>query len=1036
MVLRKWLVRVFLLVIMLILGGAYYVYGQYTNPEAIAQMVLAELKQHFPEADVQLGHAEWRLFSGVQLTDLRVTPKDHPSQQPVAVLKQTSLKIDKAQAAQGKFELLRVQLDQPVLNLERDPEGRWNVLSLLTAKPKASGSIPFVTLSKGTIRFHDRRLDFPVLELTNVDARLTPQPQGILTGEGQGHSALLGLIQFRFSHDPQQDRTELMLTMPQIEYQPRLEEIIVKLIPTWQEQQIRVRGVISLETKLTWYPHQDIPIVESTLKLTAGELRHPRLPVPLRTIHADLDYHPDHLEIRSFSARADQGTVSGHGHVDLASDIRRYQEHEASLHVDYENLHLHKGIYPSLPPVLRKFCEEMQAQGLLSGTLDLNWKRQKLGIAYTLKPHQGTFEADDFPYPASNIAGVLQYQEQGDTPVLQVDLRGQFGSRPFTLNGQLMGMGLRPDNDLKPGLDLKIHAENMPLDDTLYRALEPYPETHRVIMQFHAGGKIDCDLRLHRDAAQASTDRPVFQRWVSANLKDVQFRFEPFPCPMEKVQAKLDIYPNKTWRISRFTGEHRGGQVNGQAWMVGTTAGDVLHIDLLAKQLPFSSELFAALPEEVQSVWKHFKPSGKADCKVCFDKLEKGKPNIDVTITARGGSIQPACFAYQLNNLQGTFRYANNEVVISPLTAEHGATTLTIDGGHVTLRKGAGFFVQLQGVNFNDIAVDDDLLKALPTMLRDSVAALKPDKPMKVRVNLDVDDPGEAQAARLAWNGSIEINHCNLQCGTTLEDVTGVILLEDGKYNEDNHGSLKCVGQFYARSMNVAGKQVIGPLHSNLLLTKNELQLHECQVSLPGGGIKGLIEVKFGGTPRYSIDLNGDVRLEEMLDQSKGLKGRAKAALRLQGEGSDLRKLSGEGMVSVEQGAHLYKLPLIIDIFNQFSQLLPQATNFQSAKVDFYVQGDRIIARQLQLLGDAYRVEGTGGAKIDGTNLDLVLTLVMGGGRTLPLMPAMLDTLQKTIAKGLMKVRVTGSVSKVEVHVEPVPFITEPFREVFKGAGR
>ena len=51
-------------------------------------------------------------------------------------------------------------------------------------------------------------------------------------------------------------------------------------------------------------------------------------------------------------------------------------------------------------------------------------------------------------------------------------------------------------------------------------------------------------------------------------------------------------------------------------------------------------------------------------------------------------------------------------------------------------------------------------------------------------------------------------------------------------------------------------------------------------------------------------------------------------------------------------------------------------------------------------------------------------------------MPAMLDTLQKAISKGLMKVRVTGNVNKVEVHVEPVPFLVEPVREVFKAAGR
>ncbi|MFT3879389.1 MAG: AsmA-like C-terminal region-containing protein [Gemmatales bacterium] len=515
-------------------------------------------------------------------------------------------------------------------------------------------------------------------------------------------------------------------------------------------------------------------------------------------------------------------------------------------------------------------------------------------------------------------------------------------------------------------------------------------------------------------------------------LKDVQFRFEPFPCPIDKVNARLDIYPDKSWRISQFRGEHRGAQLTGQAWMVGTLAGDVIHIDMIAKQMSFTSELFAALPEEVQTVWKHFKPGGKADAKVTFDKLEKGKPNVDVTITARGATIFPDCFKYQLNNLQGTVHYANKEVEVGCLTAEHGGTNITIDGGHVTLRPGAGFLVQMTGINFDQIPVDDDLLNALPVMLRDSVATLKPDKPLKLRLNLDVDQPGESKQIKLGWSGSVEFNECGLHCGLPLEKVTGVLLLENGEYDERK---LDCRGQLYVRSMNVAGKQEIGPFHSKMLLTKNELQLHECQAKVPGGSVMGLIEVKFGGAPRFHVNLNGDVRLEEMLKQQEQLKGRVRGNIQLNGEGGNLRNLSGAGTILVDQGAHLYRLPLVIDIFNQFSQMMPKATNFQTAKLDFIVKGDQVEATQLQLLGDAYRIEGSGTAKVDGTDLNLVLTLVMGGGRTLPLMPAMLDTLQKTIAKGLVKVRVNGTVNKVEVHVEPLPFIVEPFREVIKATG-
>ncbi|HMP18453.1 MAG TPA: hypothetical protein PKD72_15615, partial [Gemmatales bacterium] len=245
------------------------------------------------------------------------------------------------------------------------------------------------------------------------------------------------------------DTTELAFTIPSVEYQPRLEEMIVRLIPIWQEQQIRVRGKLHLETKLTWYPHNDIPIIEMAMQLRQGELRHPRLPVPLKGIQTEITYQPDVLHIRGLAAQAERGTVTGHGRIDLASDIRQLEQHRAGLHLEFENLHLHKGVLPSLPPVLRKFCEDMQLQGLLNGSMDVSYVDQKLGLAYTLKPHQVSFEADDFPYPANNVLGMLQYREDREQPVLYVDLRGLFGTRPFQMKGHLYGAGLRPDNQLK-----------------------------------------------------------------------------------------------------------------------------------------------------------------------------------------------------------------------------------------------------------------------------------------------------------------------------------------------------------------------------------------------------------------------------------------------------------------------------------------------------------------------------------------------------------------------------------------------------------
>ena len=143
-------------------------------------------------------------------------------------------------------------------------------------------------------------------------------------------------------------------------------------------------------------------------------------------------------------------------------------------------------------------------------------------------------------------------------------------------------------------------------------------------------------------------------------------------------------------------------------------------------------------------------------------------------------------------------------------------------------------------------------------------------------------------------------------------------------------------------------------------------------------------------------------------------RGKVIASIRLNGEGKSLSNLSGDGSIFISNGGHLCQLPFIIDVLNGFSQLLPRATNFQEAKLDFTIKGDKVYARQFHLIGDAYRVEGSGTAKINGTELDLVLTPILLSGRTMPLMPGFLDAVQTAFARGLVKVIVTGSIDKVQ----------------------
>ena len=74
------------------------------------------------------------------------------------------------------------------------------------------------------------------------------------------------------------------------------------------------------------------------------------------------------------------------------------------------------------------------------------------------------------------------------------------------LRQRLQGDAALEDLD---GVEQTIALASDRLDPySLFRALEPYPSVHKAIMQFHAGGRFDSDVRIRRDAGHTPTERP------------------------------------------------------------------------------------------------------------------------------------------------------------------------------------------------------------------------------------------------------------------------------------------------------------------------------------------------------------------------------------------------------------------------------------------------------------------------------------------------------------------------------------------------
>ena len=112
----------------------------------------------------------------------------------------------------------------------------------------------------------------------------------------------------------------------------------------------------------------------------------------------------------------------------------------------------------------------------------------------------------------------------------------------------------------------------------------------------------------------------------------------------------------------------------------GPDGKDHVAVALEGSNILLDEDMRRALEEtrkpELARVWAAFSPTGRIDFKgaidVCPDGPGEAEPEIDLTVIAKGCSVRPEFFDYQLDELHGQVRYAHDWVTLTGLRARHG----------------------------------------------------------------------------------------------------------------------------------------------------------------------------------------------------------------------------------------------------------------------------------------------------------------------------------------------------------------------------
>ncbi len=413
-------------------------------------------------------------------------------------------------------------------------------------------------------------------------------------------------------------------------------------------------------------------------------------------------------------------------------------------------------------------------------------------------------------------------------------------------------------------------------------------------------------------------------------------------------------------------------------------------------------------------------------------------PDIDLTVYPRDCSIRPDFFKWTIEGLSGKVRYAKNWITLEKLRARHGDSVMGLEDGTVYCKPGGGVWVELIDLWGNPIRPDEELIRALPAGLQKGCRVLQIKDPVTFKTALVIDAAAEAgQLPVLYWDGWVGLNDASVQAGIPIQHITGQIACR-GRYNGQQLDGI--AGNLLLKEASILN-QPLRDIHSQIEVTKDApeiLRLPGLHANFFGGDVYGPVRIEFGPTVRYELRLTASqIKLEEFgrhnFDGRVRMSGEAAAAIHLVGEGGDIHGLQGNGTVDVPNGK-MYNLPVLLDLIKVLGLRPPDRTAFEEAHAQFSIQGPRAKVTQLDLIGNAISLRGTGELNLDGS--DLNLDFHVDWARAAQILPPRFVKYPQELSNQLLKLEMRGQVGNVKVTKVPVPLVMDPVKRLLKGAER
>jgi len=753
-----------------------------------------------------------------------------------------------------------------------------------------------------------------------------------------------------------------------------------------------------------------------------GSVVHPLLHRPVTNVSAAFTADEKALRVTRFTARCGVATLS-------ATAIKQNNPAKTiQIQGSVNNLQFEDKLASILPPDLKRGYDKYSPTGSADVVFKLNYDGQKWQPDVEADVSGVSFAYVDFPYQIQRGNGKVVLRNNRVDGWLRCEAAGQ----PVLMQIAFVNPGAHAKGWLK------IDVEGpLPVDEYM---VSRFPAlTQQRLRPLRPGGAITLSSRFWWE----TLSQPEAFYQAKVKLHNCSLRPVDFAYPVENIQGELEL-SNSGVVLKNVHGQNDAAYIEFKGGYRGDENKGRLDLRITANDVSLDNELRRALPPKAQSLWDDIRPAGSIDY-VLIDVVHE-KPAGTTNITARvekwkkpairerdAISLQPRAMPVKVDEITGALDYRNGIVYLQNLSARRGDARVTFGGEWRA--AGDRWILAVQQLAVDQLHIDRDIISAAPADIRPVLKNLELTGPLSIAGGFYVSSQEGALRPEAGWNLHIDIENGSMQTGASkLQGIHGGLQVA-GQTTPDG---FTCRGETSIDSIiaqNLQFTSVRGPFwcdQNRLLLgawstTKPGETAREMVAGLAGGKVKIAAEVLLQNHYPFKANSNIDgVDLAQLARVSLPVgpvAGKAYGTIELTGDQKGQHTLRGKGSVEVRE-AQLGEMPVVHELSQRIDG--PKQSVFDTAQIDFLIQGAHTYIPRLDFTGNAITLRGRGEMNYR-RELDIYFSTRVGRDNIyVPVITPVLGL----ASEQLFLIHLTGNINKPVVERLPLPAIGDTLNQL------